>query len=199
MKKDINDVTSKEEVIRQKNLIASCFGRTTEGFPNSTISSSFMTYKGNKENLKDENCYKQISVRHLRNAEFYMEVHGEFIQIDFKFKSAIDPELRALWTQLENYGKCLNDMNDASNPNEEIPMLVFNIVPNDLADGQYLSFLNPFFWVLQPDKLGSKDFSSIRLFAMAESFVINDIPEEVNVNRITADVERRNSNQYVTR
>lgn len=174
----------------EKELIESCFGRNEAGYANSEVSCSLLTYKGtNEEYTKDEN-YKELSTRFTKQAEFYLEAHFGFVQIDLTFKSALDPELRLFWNQMTLFGTKLASVNNPDNPEEEKPFMAFNIMPDKYLGKYYLSFVNPIMWVLQPQTVGTDKCNVLRMLVPADNFIINEMREDVDLAKLEAEASR---------
>lgn len=192
-------VSDNEQALKERNFLCSLEGRNEKGEPNVAISCSLMMYSGKRDAVDNELNYRPVSTRYITKGDFRLEIHGEFAQVDIKFDNSLEKELGILWRILENYGKTLSDVTLQGNKEEEIPLLVFNILPLENKEDAYLSFVNPAFWFLQPPMPGENQLSVIRIVAMADNFHINELPKEVDYNAIKAESERSESVNYSLR
>ena len=94
-----------------------------------------------------------------------------YVQVDFKFISALDNDLRLMWNTLELYGKTSNDININTEQTGLLAVCGITMIPM-FYDGQYFcSAVNPLFWALTAEEVG-KNANVIRVLFNAEDFQI---------------------------
>lgn len=175
----------------EHKFLASCFGRNDLGESNAEISCSLLTYTGNINDMNDDFNYNEHATYYTKEAEFYLENHGEFVQIDLIFKSNFAPELRLFWSQLENFGKLMDKCVVGDNGiAENLPLVIFNVVPDEYAASHYLAFHNPSLWFLQPVKPEDENCKIIRMFIKPENLEINTVPDDIDLTQLEAESSR---------
>ena len=114
---------------------------------------------------------KPITSVALQKPVVSVERHGLYVQVDFKFISALDNDLRLMWNTLELYGKTSNDININTEQTGLLAVCGITMIPM-FYDGQYFcSAVNPLFWALTAEEVG-KNANVIRVLFNAEDFQI---------------------------
>lgn len=114
---------------------------------------------------------KPIASIALQKPLISVERHGTYIQIEYKFISALDNDLKLMWNTLELYGKTSNDINIAAEFTGLFASCGITMIPM-YFDGQYFcSAVNPLFWALTAEEVG-KNANVIRLIVNMEDFQI---------------------------
>lgn len=107
-----------------------------------------------------------------------VERHGVHIQIEFKFISALDNDLKLMWNTLELYGKTSNDINIATAETGMFAACAITMIPMHFDGRYFCTAINPIFWALTADEVG-KNANVIRLIVNMEDF---QILENLNID-----------------
>ena len=94
---------------------------------------------------------KETGVTTCHKPEIVIEKRGKYVQVDLKFMSALDEDLKKLWGMLEVYG---NKVTEVTKQSVEIPVTSLTMVPLERECKYYAVASNPIFWTLQPQKPG---------------------------------------------
>lgn len=114
---------------------------------------------------------KQIVSTTMQKPVISIERHNQFIQIEFKFISALDNDLKLLWTTLELYGKTMNDINVDNNTLPRLASGTITFVPVQFNGKYFAVAVNPIFWSLTSPDTG-ESANLIRVLVEAENFEI---------------------------
>lgn len=149
------------------------------------------------EDRKNPEKYKVISERMIYNALVEIEPRNEIVSIRLKFKSAVDPELRLIWSLLKDFGKRSSLLNE----NQKQQMLSLSIMPNDYAGQVMVMAMNPILWTLEPETVGMPINNIIHMDFWANSIYIIDGDElgDENIADVRASVDRMVNAEYVTK
>lgn len=182
---DITEVTEYE-------VIKACCGENENGRPKVSLTTAIVEYHGdinNSEGFKEDYNYSTLATRTIHNGILNLEIRDGIAQLDIRFRSYLDPELRLLWDLLETYGQ--RRFEAQNNPNaRSMPYIIFEGLPEEFSDKYLLFFTNPMLWFLQPVSPEDSQLSVIRLFFTDSSFEIQDISEIVDVTQTEAEAMR---------
>ena len=178
---------NKDENVTNKEIIKSCQG-LENGNPRCAELSMILNFTGKtKEDMSKEEMYEEINSRNIRNAEIKISPRKSIVQIDFKFKTALDPELRLFWNQLEEYGDLITDSMDS----DKQPVCLINFMPDRYIGRFVLTAINPIYWTLQPEVVGIDTLNIIRVIFPALNFEISEFEEDdVDFKKIESEVQR---------
>lgn len=131
--------------------------------------------------------YRDISSRIISNAQTGIEPHDEFTFVTMKFKSALDPELKLIWSLLQNYGRL-----DSSLNREKPVVFSLSMVPNGYAGDVMLVFSNPVIWTLEPEVVGIAANNIVKMVFPTDRFCIADGEdlEDIDIDAAEAEVRR---------
>lgn len=180
-----------ENKISEEQVILSCFGRNELGDANAEISASLLVYSGDdsEEERENEFNYKEIASRFTKHGEFYLEAHNGVVQIDIKFRSNMDPEMRLIWKLLEDFGKKMSEciIKDIEN---EIPLCSLLVVPDEYSDSYFISLSNPMLWFLQPESPEDEACKIIRIFFDSANVEVKEVPNDIDLIKAQAEASR---------
>lgn len=111
--------------------------------------------------------------------------HGGYVQVDLKFKTKNDIDLRMLWSMLEKFCNASNSVEDEA---EEIPALTLSIYPLEFDGEYYMLAINPIFHTLQPNGPAG-DPTVIRLVYAEEDFLFYEMDKD-SAENMAADVKK---------
>lgn len=147
---------------------------------------------------------KQIISVTLQKPTISIERHGNYIQLDFNFISALDNDLKMFWTALELYGKTVSDVNTIAAETGIVATGSITLVPTQFNGKYFAVAVNPIFWALTCSEIG-ESANVIRVLVDADSFEIYEnkeidmaaLEKEVNneisyKNRMQAQMEEKN-------
>lgn len=174
-------------MINENEFLRACVGVDEDNSPKSAVSCTLLMHDETAD-PEDILSYKEIGSRYTNNAVINFVRCGNFVHVTLKFNSAFDPDLKHLWQQLETYGEVLEEYNLGRE--KRMPILNFNIVPNQYADKGYLNFISPLYWHLQPKEVGEEKCSVIKILFELDSFTINDMPEGIDLKDEEAATNR---------
>ena len=157
----------------------------------SAITLTNLLYHGDTEIAEETNTIT------LNKPSIEIERHGKFIQIEICFVSSMDMDLRALWNNIEYYGRQCNDMAQDISSGETIPMCSLTIVPLSLEGKYHATALNPVFWALTSKKIG-QNANIVRLlyniddlnFFENDTINVEDIEEQAKEEIIAENREK---------
>ena len=97
----------------------------------------------------------------IASADMYKPIveiqrNGRFLNIDLKFSSAFDNDIKVLWNLITLYSTNANDLtnyNDESSLSTKEPSLALIIAPTELLP-VYITAINPLLWALTSEKPG---------------------------------------------
>lgn len=114
---------------------------------------------------------KQITSTTMQKPVISVQRHNEFVQIDFKFISSLDNDLKMLWNTLELYGKEIDSLNVEESTVPRLASGTITLVPTQF-DGKYFAVIgDPIFWSLTCPDIG-ESANVIRVLVDAEHFQI---------------------------
>lgn len=171
-------------MVKENEFLNACKGRNEEGEGRCGITCSLLLY--DKENENEP--YKEISTRSTKEAEFDIVRVGNLIQISLIYKTAYSPDLKLFWSQLQTYGELLESYNRNEEP--RFPICMFNVFPEDYSNISYMSFSGPAFWVLQPQYVGDEKCNVIRMLFEGNTFMLNDVPDDIDITDMEAEANR---------
>lgn len=175
----------------QKFLI-SCFGRNPlTGKSNVEISCDLVIYNGDSENesdLTNEMNFESVGMCLTQNAEFDFENRNNIVQVNLKFNSHVDPEMKLFWDKLKQYGKLSS--NRTVFQAKGFPVLIFTVVSDKYCDTHFMRFSNPFLWFLQPEEPNDEHNKIISMFFYEDSFSINKIDDTYDLKEAKAESSR---------
>lgn len=100
--------------------------------------------------------------------------HGGYVQVDLKFGSKMDVDLRMLWSMLEKFCEAANSVEDEA---ESIPALTLSILPHQFEGEYYMLGVNPIFHTLQPDS-PSEEPTVIRMIFDEQDFLFYEMDKD---------------------
>lgn len=174
-------------MVNENEFLRACVGVDEDNRPKSAVSCTILMHDMTVD-MDNPLSYKEIGSRYTNNAIVGFVRCEDFVHVTLQFNSAFDPDLRQLWLQLETYGEVLEEYNNGRE--KRLPIISFNIVPEQFAGQAYLNFTTPLYWHLQPKSVGDEKCSVIKMLFKLESFVINDIPEEIDLKDEEAATNR---------
>lgn len=133
------------------------------------------------------NTDKTISSVSMQKPVILVERRGNYIQLDFKFVSPLDTDLKIFWNALELYGKTCNDINVDTEKTGLYITLSLSLIP-DFYEGKYFAALSdPIFWALTSEDI-EKSPNIIRMMVPLVNF---EVLENVNVDidQVTKEVK----------
>lgn len=138
---------------------------------------------------------KQIISVTLQKPVISIERHGEYIQLDFSFISALDNDLKMLWTTLELYGKTVSDINTNSEKSGLVATGSLTLVPTQFNGKYFAVAVNPIFWALTSSEIG-ETANIIRVMVEASAF---EVLENKEIDMKQLEKEINNELSYQTR
>ncbi len=117
---------------------------------------------------KDE---KQIVSVSMQKPVIKIERHGDFVQLDFTFKSALDNDIKMLWMALELYGKTVSDVNPSVAENNVIASGSITLIPAKYEGRYFAVAAMPIFWSLtslEPNEMAN----TVRVLVETSSFQV---------------------------
>lgn len=127
---------------------------------------------------------KTLASAALQKPVITVEKHGEYVQLDFEFISALDSDLKLFWNTLEMYGKTSNDVNTDTTKTGLVATSSITMLPTTLEGKYFAIAVNPIFWALTSKDVGV-NANIIRIMVSADNF---NIYENINVD--TNAIER---------
>lgn len=181
--------TEKNTERSDEEVLLACFGRNELGEANSEISATVLMYNGDEseEAKTNELNYTEIASRFTKHGEFYLEAHDGVVQVDIKFRSNMDPEMRLFWKALCDYGKRLNDY---VLKNTAIPLMSMIVSPDEYSSEYYVSLSNPMLWFLQPESPENETCNIIRIFFDSSNVEINKVSADIDLTKAEAEASR---------
>lgn len=128
---------------------------------------------------------KQIISVALQKPVISVERHGNYIQLDFNFISALDNDLKMLWTALELYGKTVNDINTETEDTGLVATGSITLVPIQLGGKYFAVAANPIFWSLTCPEAG-ETANVIRVIVEASAFEVFE-NKDIDLEKIEKD------------
>lgn len=182
----MSELIEKENEVKDVDILKSCIGLNEDGESKCTMISELLSFKGKtKEDFDKEDFYEEISKRTIRKPEYMFYPCGDFVQVVLKFKSALDPELKLLWSQLEEYGR-LNVQKEIEE--NGMPVFSMNIMPDEYI-GKYMITLNgPGFWFLQPEVFGTQILNVLKIVFPIDNVNIVKL-EDIDLDKVKAEAE----------
>lgn len=114
----------------------------------------------------------------LQKPVINVERHGVFIQLDYTFISALDTDLKLMWNALELYGKTSNDINVDTEKTGLFTSAGITMVPTQYSGKYFCTAINPIFWSLTANEIGS-NANTIRILFNIEDF---EVFENLNID-----------------
>ena len=180
-----------------ESFFNACTGRGDDGMAKSMTTASIIAYSGNEGDEENLYNYREVSTRYTKQGSVVIEPHGDFIQVDLVFKTGFDPEMRAMWSLLTEYGKLKTETEmifaNGGIPDEQ-QFLIFYVLPDEYLTECYLTFTNPVFWAMQPEEPGDERANVIRMAVLPEQFSINPVTEDIDSTKAIAQQQRWNMN-----
>lgn len=129
---------------------------------------------------------KQIVSTVMQKPVISIERHGLFLQIDFKFISALDNDLKMLWTTLELYGKTMNDINTEESNVPRIASGTITFAPTQFEGRYFAVVANPVYWALTSPDVGEST-NLIRVLVEADNFEIFE-NKNIDMNKLDKEI-----------
>lgn len=123
------------------------------------------------------------------NAKYEILARQDNIQVDIIFPSGNETECNQLWDFLEKYRKLLHESSMKSPSSESEYLFALVLTPLELEGTCALSFMNPLFWTLQPERPSSSNHNVIRILFPCDTTFLED-NMEVDIDKISAEEER---------
>lgn len=130
---------------------------------------------------------KQIISVTLQKPVISVERHGNYIQLDFTFISALDNDLKMFWTALELYGKTVSDVNPIAEQTGTVATGSITLVPTQFNGKYFAVAVNPIFWSLTCSEVGEAA-NVIRVLVEADSFEVYE-NKEIDMAAIKKEVD----------
>jgi hypothetical protein len=162
-----------------QRIVSECCGKDDSGMPKAAITVSSEMWS------TISNASRSIAQQSSNKPTVQIYKHFEFVQIDLKFMSYVDNDLKVLWNTLEKYGTALNSIDGAC---KEVPFLSLTIVPLIEQGSYYIICTNPVFWALQPERPGQYA-NTIRLYFRSEDMGFYE-SDDIDMNEIEASAQR---------
>lgn len=185
-----------EPEISDHELIEACIktDKDLNPAPKTIINALLYRYTGDIEQFLNGKAlndadYSKEAVRTFKSPLLDIKLKGEFVQIDFIFKSGTDPELRIMWSQLEMFGNLQHYF--YSGKINAFPIFALNIMPKKYIGRCYLSVFNPYYWTLEPENPGVSINNVIRMIVKSDNLIVTpDVLNDIDICQIDADVRR---------
>lgn len=129
---------------------------------------------------------KQIVSTTLKKPIISIERHGQFLQIEFRFISSLDNDLKMLWTTLELYGKTMSDVNIENNAVPRIASGTITFLPSQFNGKYFAVAANPIFWALTSPDTG-ENANLVRVLVEADNFEIFE-NKGVDIDKIDKEI-----------
>ena len=162
-----------------RSIVEECQGETADGVPNS----------GTAYVLEMVNpfldTHRTIMERASVSPVLSISSRDDYIELCYTFKNPKDPDMRAMWDTLEEYGKRAND---TKNDSVEIPFLIFVAVPYAAYGTYYMTIESPISWGLtssDPDSMPNQ----VRILFEMDSISFYET-DDINMDDLVGDVIR---------
>ncbi len=130
---------------------------------------------------------KSLATVSMQKPVISIERHGEYIQLDFKFISPLDTDLKIFWNTLELYGKTCSDINVDTEDTGLYVTLSLALIP-DFYEGKYFAAASePVFWALTSENI-EKSPNIIRVMLPLINFEVLE-NTSVDIEKITKEVK----------
>lgn len=177
-KADEEDIPDNEALIA-RSIVSQCEGIDDDGMPKVTIGIA----------IDQVNPYEQTKKTVAQTAfckpVLKVNIVQEFIELRFDFKTAVDRDLRVMWSHLEKYGELCTAMTEKS---QETPFMTIVMAPFSAVGTCYMTALNPIMWNLQPPKPGD-ECTQIKVLLHADNLEFYET-DEISLENIEAQAQR---------
>ena len=192
MLKPIENLTDKEIIelcMDKEKSVATCFLQLAR-YTNKT-------QKDSEEGRKNVANYETIKDRMIYNPIIDIQPRPSIVSIRLKFKSAVDPELKLMWSILNDYGEKISLLNDKEND----CFLSMSFMPNDYAGQVMVTAVNPLSWTLEPEIVGMPINNILHIDFWATNMFIVDGDDlgNANIQEEIANINREGEKTYRTR
>lgn len=141
----LTNLEIREANLSIEDMLGACIGANDDGTPKcalTLVNQRYYVEDVEKEPLED-------AAYPCHNSIVSIQSRGEYVNVSLEFPSSKDIDFRALWEQVQLYGR---DMDNVSDDDETIPALMLVVTPTLYKGKYYIVFANPIFWCIQPDK-----------------------------------------------
>lgn len=196
---NLENIKTVENETTEYDVIKACCGENQDGHSKVTLTTAIIEFNGDindDEEIKQDYNYNTVATRIIRNGVLNIEVRDGIVQLDIRFKSFLDPELRLLWDMLETYGQ--RRFEAQNNPNLDfIPHIIFEGLPEEFSNKYVISFTNPMLWFLQPKSPEKEELSVIRIFFNDSNFEVQSIEGAFDTTQLEAEAMRTYDTIYI--
>jgi hypothetical protein len=177
---DMSDVENLPDADAEiaRAIVDECQGLDIEGHPKAAVAVAL-------EMLRIDNTRRTLAQQAMYKPVVTINRRMEFIEMVFTFPTAIDANLKVMFSHLEKYGQKLNDTTELAT---EAPMLSITIVPIASLGCYYMVAMNPVMWALQPSAVNAP-INQLKVLVRCEDVGFYQA-DDMDMTSIEAEVRR---------
>ena len=168
------------------DIIREACGKNDDKQPKSITSLGFGNFDEENNDVKD------LSTSVFENPTVVIENHSPIVQVDLIFPSAIDMELKCMWSLLEKYGSNTDEYERGER--KDSPICIFSFSPIKYNGKYFININEPIMWVNQPEFVGNPQNNVIRFFAYEDAVTVAE-NDDVNLREIELQAQREAERQ----
>lgn len=177
---DLSDIENLPDASAEiaRAIVDECQGLDVDGHPKAAVSVSL-------EILRIDNTRRTLSQQAMYKPVITINRRMEFIEMVFAFPTAIDANLKVMFSNLEKYGRQLNDITELAT---EAPILSITVVPIVSLGCYYMVAINPVMWALQPSAVNGP-INQLKVIFRCEDVGFYQA-DDMDMTKIEAEVRR---------
>lgn len=177
---DLSDIETLPDADAEiaRAIVDECQGLDIDGHPKAAVSVSL-------EMLRIDNTRRMLAQQAMYKPVVTINRRMEFIEMVLTFPTAIDVNLKVMFSHLEKYGQQLNDITELAT---EAPILSITVVPIISLGCYYMVAINPVMWALQPSTVNGP-INQLKVLVRCEDVGFYQA-DDMDMTSIEAEVRR---------